>query len=198
MAAQAETSDSGGAQRLAVFFRALNVSGTNAIKMAELSKLLTKSGASDVVTYIQSGNAVCTLPPALTPTDFAIKLTGSLSNVGIDTDVFLRSKDEMIAGLAKMDEVRQAKSGKADHEHAGVHWLMLTDDERVGAVPAVLAEKLSPHESCIVHTPKDCVFWLGEGVGKSKGASPASLKKAFAHATTLRNRNTIEKMLALM
>jgi len=39
-----------------IFLRAVNVSGKNLIKMAELKEKLSKAGYQDVQTYIQSGN----------------------------------------------------------------------------------------------------------------------------------------------
>jgi uncharacterized protein (DUF1697 family) len=41
-----------------LFLRALNVSGKNIIKMADLKSILTQNGFENVMTYIQSGNII--------------------------------------------------------------------------------------------------------------------------------------------
>lgn len=57
-------------------FRAVNVGGTAKLPMAELRALATELGASEVQTYIASGNLIAT-PPG-DPNVFARQLKGAL------------------------------------------------------------------------------------------------------------------------
>ena len=53
-------------ERCALLLRAVNVSGTNRVPMAELRALLSgRGGLHNVSTYIASGNIVCDVPDDL-------------------------------------------------------------------------------------------------------------------------------------
>ena len=94
-----------GQGRVRGFFRAINVSGANVIKMDELKRLFTKAGATDVVTYIQSGNVAFNLPQGTLESDFVSKIEGSLASAGINSVVIMRSKAELESIARRMAEV---------------------------------------------------------------------------------------------
>lgn len=70
-------------------FRAINVGGTAKLPMAELRALATELGATDVQTYIASGNLIATAPAD--PHDFARELETQVEHrFGFRREVIVR------------------------------------------------------------------------------------------------------------
>ncbi len=65
--------------RWVLLLRGINVGGKNKLPMADLKSLLAELGASDIVTYIQSGNAVFSAS-GLSPQIFSKKLSKAISD----------------------------------------------------------------------------------------------------------------------
>lgn len=86
--------------RAVVLLRGINVGGHNRIKMAALTAVLEGIGCSDVVTYLQSGNAVVTT--GLTPARLEAATRAALVKEGLDVAVLVRTAkdlDVVVAGL---------------------------------------------------------------------------------------------------
>jgi uncharacterized protein (DUF1697 family) len=80
-----------------ILLRAVNVGGAS-LPMAELRELMTELGATDVRTYIQSGNAVC-VPPG-DPAEFDRALEKAIeAKYGFFREVISRSPEELKAAL---------------------------------------------------------------------------------------------------
>ena len=78
--------------------RAVNVGGAK-LPMAELREMATELGATDVSTYIASGNLLCTPPSA--PEDFDRALEKAITDrYGYVREVISRSVDQLRVGLA--------------------------------------------------------------------------------------------------
>ncbi len=80
--------------RIIVLLGGVNVDG-HRLAMSTLRSVLEAAGFTDVVTYIQSGNAVVT-PPPRTPRDLAESLSEAISSAaGYHVPVVLRSGAEL-------------------------------------------------------------------------------------------------------
>lgn len=78
--------------------RAINVGGSGKVPMAELREIATDLGASDVSTYIASGNLIADVPGD--PDTFDRGLEAAIeSRFGFFRDVMSRSRLDVIAAL---------------------------------------------------------------------------------------------------
>ena len=79
-----------------VLLRGVNVGGHNRVPMAELRAVCEGAGATDVRTYVQSGNAVLTWPGTAVALERAVAdgLTGRL---GLTVPVMARTAGELAA-----------------------------------------------------------------------------------------------------
>ncbi len=87
-----------------VFIRAINVGGTARLPMAELREIAVELGATDVSTYIASGNLLCT-PPADPAGSGGAAFDRALEDAiearfGFRRDVISRSVDEVDSARA--------------------------------------------------------------------------------------------------
>jgi uncharacterized protein (DUF1697 family) len=83
--------------RCAVLLRGVNVGKHNRIAMTDLRPLLERCGAHDVVTYLQSGNAVVSAEPA----DLGPRVEEALAaELGLRVRVLTRTASELEAVVA--------------------------------------------------------------------------------------------------
>jgi uncharacterized protein (DUF1697 family) len=83
--------------RRAILLRAINVGGTAKLPMAELRALAEELGATDVSTYIASGNLVCAAPAG-----FEARLeTAITERFGFTREVISRTRAELQRALAE-------------------------------------------------------------------------------------------------
>jgi uncharacterized protein (DUF1697 family) len=83
--------------RSVVLLRGVNVGRNNRIAMSDLRRVLEGLGAADVVTYLQSGNAVVTAEQA----GLAERIEKALRDeLGLDVRVLVRSGDELARVIA--------------------------------------------------------------------------------------------------
>lgn len=168
-----------------VLLRAVNVSGKNIIKMAELKKTLTEQGFKDVLTYIQSGNIILNSEWNKTTTKNKLKECIS-SAFGFDINLFVFTKSE----------IREAKLHNPffDKEANRVFITFLEYQPE-----SDLVEKLSSivftNEYFSIHK-KVLYYYLPNGVAKAKMSNSFFENKLKVKATG-RNINTIEKLIDL-
>jgi uncharacterized protein (DUF1697 family) len=83
-----------------LLLRAINLGSTNKVPMAGLRALLADLGATGVVTYLQSGQAVVDLS-STDPETFAGQVRDGVRELfGVDTPVLTRSADDLAAIVA--------------------------------------------------------------------------------------------------
>jgi len=125
-------------------FRAVNVGGTAKLPMAELRALAVELGATDVQTYIASGNLIATPPGE--PTAFAEALrTAVRDRFGFDREVLVRDAVTLRAARdahpftvvdPAFSYLVPLSSMPADSEHAAAvsldrgndEWALINDD----------------------------------------------------------------------
>lgn len=174
--------------RTVVLLRGVNVGG-HRLAMPRLREALEVAGCTDVVTYIQSGNAVVT-PPSPEPRDLAGRLSEAISAAaGYAVPVVLRTQTEM-ASVVAANPYPDA-GGKQLHVvfHAGVPSSVILDGLEL---PSFL-----PEECTLIG--RDLYLYLPNGMGRA--ALPAALEKAGRRSAsavgTARNWNTVLKLCDL-
>src|SRR5450432_4129086 len=86
--------------RYAALLRGINVGGNKKVAMAQLRELLTELGYTDVVTYLQSGNAVFTSPEQDPQVLGSAIADGIQDRFGMSVSVVIRTGEELAATLA--------------------------------------------------------------------------------------------------
>lgn len=161
-----------------VLLRAVNVTGTGKLQMAELRRRVSQLGYDNVRTYIASGNL---LVDSAKPATRVKQELGALvaEMVGKPVGAILRTP----AALAKT----VAANPFPEAEPARV--LVLFLDRRVSA--ADIADVETPGNERLAAVGKEIFFHFPNGMGQSR------LKLPFANVGTGRNLNTVRALIAL-
>ncbi len=162
--------------------RGVNVGGRNKLPMADLRRIATDCGHTEVRTYIQSGNVVFDAKEK-DARKLAAQLRAAIAKeTEIDCAVVLRSADELAATIAK-------NPFPDDREHVHVVFM----DTPPIAPPTFDASKYAPDELAI--SGRDVYLHLPNGVGRSKLAADVGRKKELTG--TARNWRTIETLVEM-
>jgi len=170
-----------------VLLRGLNVGGHGQLPMKDLVRILASVGCRDVVTYLQSGNAVCG-HEATAPGDLARRIREAVrADRGLDCEVFVLRREELAAAIA---------GNPFPSAEAAPQTLHLTFLARVPPDPdldALAAVKTASERFAL----RDAVFYLHapDGIGRSKLA--ARVEKALGVPGTSRNWRTATKLREL-
>ncbi|MEE3853393.1 DUF1697 domain-containing protein [Gordonia sp. LSe1-13] len=170
--------------RRVVLIRAVNVGGAK-LPMADLREMAAELGATDITTYIASGNLLC--EPAGDPGDFDRALEKAITDrFGFEREVISRSRDDLVSALeAHPFDVVDAK-------YSYIYCLTGT--------PA--ADKVAEFSE---RTFGDDVFRVigddlhiryAEGAGVSKLTAPV-IAKGLGVQGTGRNLKTVQKLIDL-
>jgi len=168
-----------------IMLRAVNVGGTAKLPMAELRELAAELGATDVQTYIQSGNLVC-VPPG-DPEEFDRALETAIeTKYGFFREAISRSPAQFRAALeAHPFEVIEPK-------YSYIAFL-------TGAPTAEAIAKASTYETSDDQweiLDRDWHIRYAHGAGKPD-MNAASIARALNVPTTARNLNTVRKLISL-
>lgn len=112
--------------KYAAFFKGINVGGRHIVRMPELKRLLENLGFQNVVTYIQSGNAVFEAEQG--PDAAASAIRRAFANAfDFVSPVVLRSLDEMKELIERLPfseaEIAEAEAADPEVEHLYVYLL---------------------------------------------------------------------------
>ncbi|MFT4200789.1 DUF1697 domain-containing protein [Gordonia sp. (in: high G+C Gram-positive bacteria)] len=164
--------------------RAVNVGGAK-LPMARLRALAAELGATDVSTYIASGNLLYT-PPG-DPAEFDAALERAITaEFGFEREVISRTPDELEAALrAHPFEVVEPKFS---------YIYALTGTPTADAAAALRARAADTEQVAVIGS--DLHLRYDAGVAGSK-LTPAVIKRTLGYAGTGRNLNTIEKLIGL-
>jgi len=171
------------AQRV-VLIRAVNVGGAK-LPMAELRELAADLGATNISTYIASGNLLCT--PADDPATFDRALEKAITDrYGYVREVISRSVDELAAALAEhpFDVVEPKYS----------YVYCLTAVPASTAVTAFHKRDFGGDEFKVIGDNLHIRYEAGAGV--SKLTAPV-IAKGLGVQGTGRNLRTVEKLIEL-
>lgn len=173
-------------QQYFAFLRAINVGG-HTVKMDGLRQLFESLGFSDVKTYIASGNIVFTTGKA-EPAALETLIEDTLLNaLGFPVTTFIRTPAELAAAAA-----RQPFAAELFERAAAFNVAFLKSP----ASPAAI-EKLAGMENEIdtFHVKGREVYWLCQVLQSQSKFSNAALEKILGQPATMRNVNTIKKMV---
>jgi uncharacterized protein (DUF1697 family) len=168
-----------------VLLRGINVGGHGMLPMKRLVELMEKAGCTNVRTYIQSGNAVCTSKLA-DPRKLGDKIGKAiLASQGFEPKI-------MVLSLAELQAAATANPYPTAIPKA-LHLFFLAGPPPDPSLAALAPHKL-PHENyTLIGTT--FYFYVTEGIGTSKIA--ARFEKLAKVAATARNWNTVQALLAL-
>ena len=164
--------------RCVLLLRGINVGRSNRIRMPELVALLEGMGCTDVVTHLQSGNAVVTSP--LPVDELLAQARAALAGAGVPVPVLARTG-------AELDEVVRADpfAGR-DLDPALLHVAFLSRTPDAAAVAAVDHGALLPEE--LVVRGRELYLWYAGGVQRSR---LDRVTKRFGVTATARNWRTV-------
>ena len=168
--------------------RGINVGGKNLLPMKELVKLFEKAGASEVETYIQSGNVVFRTPAAALD-GFESEMAAAIEKrFGLRVPVVLRTAKEVATVLEKNPFLSRGA------ETSALHVAFLA-----GKPAAADAAKLDPERSPgdeFELRGRDLYLHLRNGVAKSKLTNDY-LDRTLKTVATVRNWNTVGKLVEM-
>jgi uncharacterized protein (DUF1697 family) len=162
--------------------RGVNVGGKNKVPMAELRTLVESLGHAEVSTFIQSGNVIFSTQKSITP---ATLETAIATQFGIDVDVVLRTVPE----LAKVVKANPFAGADPSKLHVG----FMTRAPAAAVVTALDGDAFAPEHFAIRRT--ELYLHLPNGMGRAK--LPGYLDRRLKIPTTVRNWNTLTKLLEL-
>lgn len=173
--------------RYFAFLRAINVGG-RVVPMAELIRLFTKAGVTDVKSYLASGNLAFTSRSS-SPATLERKLEQAMAKaLGYEVETFLRTEAELLAAHA-----HPAYSAK---EMASAHTIaigfMRTPLDKAGLTRiAALANGEDEYRA----NGRELYQRNIVGLGQSK-ITGKMLERALGQPVTMRNIKTVAKLAA--
>lgn len=173
--------------RYVVLLRAINVGKNRQVKMAELRALLERAGATDVATYIQSGNVVLT-HPARSANKLAAELQAKITKLaGFDVPVAVLTAAEW----QQMIDANPFAGAGEDHLHVSI----LPGEVAADALASFDATRFAPE--AFAHLGRALYLHLPNGMGGSKLAVALSRHEAAAQGTA-RNWRTVHAIAKLI
>jgi uncharacterized protein (DUF1697 family) len=162
--------------------RGVNVGGKNKVPMSALRALVESLGHRDVTTYIQSGNVVFTTAKAITPQSLERAIHREF---GLEITVVLRTRAELQRAV-KANPFTKADVSK-------VHIGFMATKPKPAVVAAIDADRFAPDSFAVKGS--ELYLHLPNGMGRSK--LPPYLDRQLKIPTTVRNWNTVLKLLEL-
>ncbi len=174
-------------ERVLVLLRGINVGGRHVVPMADLRRLFVEQlGCTDVATYIQSGNIVCTAGPRLAEDSIAAALT---LRFGFPIPVVLR-------GLAELDAaVKRNPFAGEGSDIAMLHAVFLAEPLAPAVLQALMARCAG--EEQLVAQARELFLLLPHGVGRSKLAL-AVTAPSMPGNPTMRNWKTVLQLHTML
>jgi uncharacterized protein (DUF1697 family) len=169
--------------RQIALLRAVNVGGNNRLAMADLARLAREAGATDVETYIQSGNLVYSAPDR---DGFAARLEAGLSAVGVRSPVVTRT-------LAEWRSVAY-NSPEALGDPTSLYVAFLRDLPAASQV-ATLNPDRSPGDRFVLRG-RELYIRFAAGAAKTK-ITVDWLDRTLGTVSTMRNWNTVQAVLRM-
>ena len=166
-----------------ILLRGVNVGGRNRLPMKDFASMLERLGCQNVVTYIQSGNAVVDGAPKAEDIAAAIKREAGFSCRAFVISAAALKKAAAVCPFRKEAEA----SGKS------VHVFFRDATPKAEAVEALGALR-RPREDIAIAGATLYLF-SPEGVAGSQIAE--KIDRTLGVATTARNWNTVTKLIAM-
>ena len=171
--------------RFVAFLRAINVGG-HTVKMDRLRTLFEELGLERVSTFIASGNVIFESPMEAAALEDAIAehLERSL---GYAVDTFLRTGTELQA-------VAEHPPFTAEEVAAGRALYVCFLPERLETERQAEVEGVSTRSHVLRAHGRE-LYWLGHTPLSESDIKPGALERALGMPTTMRNLNTVRRIL---
>jgi uncharacterized protein (DUF1697 family) len=178
---------SAGLTRYVALLRGVNVGAHRRIAMSDLRELLGGLGYGDARTLLQSGNVV--LASEAGPKELARELEHQiLSGLGVDTQVIVRTRDELATVVAHNPLVEVAD----DLKRYQVSFLAAKPDQRL--MREIGRMDLAPER--FAYRGREIYAWHPQGIQRSPLARLLS-ERRLGVGVTARNWRTVTALLAL-
>lgn len=169
--------------------RAVNLAGYNKVGMADLKALVAGLGFADAQTLLQSGNIVFSGGRRTTAALEQMLERAAATQLGLETDFFVRTGKEWHAVIDANPFPREAKD---DPSHL---LAVILKDEVSAATVTELQKAIVGRE--VVRAKGRCAYVVyPDGIGRSK-LTTAMIEKKLGTRGTARNWNTVLKLAAL-
>ena len=171
----------------AILLRGVNVGGHGTLPMVDLRRLLEQDGATEVATYIQSGNIVLDHPKAQ-----GAALAERVADLIQGTFGFRPTA--LAIGLDALEALLQALPRPTGLEPKNIH-VFLCATPPPPDLPDQMARYCTQNETLRL-LPGAVAVLAPNGIGRSK--LPAPLERALGRQTTARNLNTLLKLHTML
>lgn len=165
-----------------LLLRGINVGGHNKLRMGELKEILAALGARDIITYIQSGNAV---------------YRGTLAPTAISSEIEARQNFRPRAIILSKERLMSAIAANPFPEAVAVpkslHFYFLDGEPELE--PEKLDSAKSADESWQM---SEGVFYLHSPGGLAQSRLAEGLDRRIGVAATGRNWNTVAKLAEMV
>lgn len=174
--------------RYALLLRGINLGRNRRIGMADLRDLLTAEGHANVATLLQSGNAV--LDSAMPRAALGPAVERAIEKrFGMAVDVIVRDRDDL-AGLI-------AENPLADVAHDGSRFIVTFLAAPLTTPIGELLAGVDPVDDRFAARETEIYVWCPHGLSNSPVIAALGKVKNQSSAT-VRNWNTVRKLLAMM
>lgn len=175
--------------RYVALLRGVNLGRHQRIAMADLHRLLTGLGHTDVATYLQSGNAVFTSADT-EPDRLAADIQRALAaELGLSVPCLVRGRDEL------RRVVDANPFGDVAIDPARLLVIFLSHRPGSGMLSGVAPETYAPERFAV--GDREIYVWCPEGVRNLK-LSHSFFEKRIGCVATARNWNTVTNLLRRM
>jgi uncharacterized protein (DUF1697 family) len=174
--------------RYAALLRGINVGGRKKVPMAALRELLDGLGYADVITHLQSGNAVFSSPAKAPGTLARAIADGIADEFGMDVQVVIRTHDEID------DVIRRSPLPDGPENPSRFFVAFLSAAPPADATAAMQAMSFDPDQIWI--SGAEAFMWCPAGAADTK-LTNNFLEKRLKVTATSRNWNTVLKLAEL-
>jgi uncharacterized protein (DUF1697 family) len=170
------------------FLRGINVGGKNLLSMDKLARMFGAAGCKAVRTYIQSGNVLYEASPALARRIPETISRAILAETKLTVPVVVRTAAEL-APIVHDNPFLKTKA-----ERKALHVAFLAEEPSRAQVAGLDAQRSPPDEFIV--RGREIYLHLPSGVARTR-LTNAYFDSKLGTVSTLRNLNTLEKLLTL-
>lgn len=173
--------------RYVALLRGVNLARNRRLDMKALSRLLEDLGFEDSRTFLQSGNAVLTSPRSAAQVKRKLE-QGIASELGLETEVFLRTKTQL-AKVVAANPLEQVVENPSWYQVS-----FLASKLPAKAARELEAADVAPEQ--VVVSGREIYAWYPSGMQRS-GLTQLLTERKLGVSSTARNWNTVTRLLAL-
>ncbi|CAN5274927.1 DUF1697 domain-containing protein [soil metagenome] len=169
--------------------RGINVGGKNKVAMSSLKQTFENAGMTDVVTYINSGNVVFK-SKSRNKAEVEHKLEAAIKN---DLNLAIRVLLRDLAAMRRLIKALPANWTNDANMRCDVLFLWKEHDK----TSVVKTLPIRPEIEDVVYVP-GTIIWRVDRSNQTKSGLPRIIGSEFYKSVTIRNSNTVRKLVELM